>query len=41
MKLNVTFNLSLRHVIGDFLQSVGVFAAALVIYFEVRMNNEF
>lgn len=35
-KPNINVRAAYIHVIGDFLQSVGVFAAALVIYFEVR-----
>jgi len=36
-KQNINVRAAYIHVIGDFLQSVGVFAAALVIYFEVSM----
>jgi zinc transporter 2 len=36
VKQNINVRAAYIHVIGDFLQSVGVFAAAIVIYFEVK-----
>jgi Co/Zn/Cd efflux system component len=36
---NINVRAAYIHVLGDFLQSVGVFAAALVIYFEVRVKR--
>lgn len=38
-KPNINVRAAYIHVIGDFLQSVGVFAAALVIYFQVFYSN--
>ncbi len=38
-KPNINVRAAYIHVIGDFLQSVGVFAAALVIYFEVSFDK--
>lgn len=35
---NINVRAAYIHVIGDFLQSFGVFIAAIVIYFEVSMS---
>lgn len=36
-RVNINVRAAYIHVIGDFLQSVGVFAAAIVIYFQVSI----
>lgn len=36
---NINVRAAYIHVIGDFLQSVGVFAAALTIYFQVNISS--
>lgn len=35
---NINVRAALIHVIGDFVQSVGIFIAALIIYFRVSAN---
>lgn len=37
-KRNINVRAAFIHVLGDFIQSVGVFVAALVIYFKVFSN---
>ena len=37
---NINVKAAFIHVIGDFLQSLGVFIAALVIYFKVKKRFE-
>ena len=37
-KRNINVRAAFIHVLGDFIQSVGVFVAALVIYFKVSSN---
>lgn len=36
---NINVRAAFIHVIGDFIQSVGVFIAALIIYFKVRTSG--
>lgn len=37
-KRNINVRAAFIHVLGDFIQSIGVFVAALVIYFKVFSN---
>lgn len=39
-KRNINVRAAFIHVLGDFIQSIGVFIAALVIYFKVGTNCE-
>lgn len=38
-KSNINVRAAFIHVLGDFIQSIGVFIAALVIYFKVFPNS--
>lgn len=40
-KRNINVRAAFIHVLGDFIQSIGVFIAALVIYFKVSLNFHF
>lgn len=39
-KRNINVRAAFIHVLGDFIQSIGVFIAALIIYFKVSSNSD-